>query len=792
MRDIRAVIGKRIIFSDGAMGTALQAAGLEAGTAPEDWNITHPEVLVGIHSAYINAGSDIITANTFGANRYKLESEYSVEQVVAAAMKNVKTAIDRSGRECFAALNVGPTGRLLAPMGDLPFDDAYCAFREMIEAGVKNGADLIYIETMTDMYEMKAAVLAAKECCDLPVFATFSFDENGRLLTGGDAACAVSLLEGLGVDALGINCGQGPENMRPVVEQLLACASVPVIITPNAGLPVVRDGVTGYDIDARGFARSMRSFAEAGALILGGCCGTTAEHIAETVRSCSEVSPVPVRDKGITVVSSFAKACEIGYAPVIIGERINPTGKKLLKQALIEENYEYLVAQGVAQEADGAHILDVNTGLPGIDECEAMLKTVSLLQSSTTLPLQIDTASAQVMERALRYYNGKALVNSVSGKESVMRSIFPLVKKYGGVVVALTLDDDGIPETAEGRLAIARRIVETAAEYGIDRKNIIVDALTMTVSANALAPKITLDALSMIKKELGVKTILGVSNVSFALPQREKINSTFFALALRAGLDAAIINPSSAAMMDTYYSYSALNGFDEDCAGYIARFSDTPAQPQQIKTDKRDELVSAVIDGLEERAYEIAAQRLKNTEPQTVINSYLVPALDEVGRSFEESRIFLPQLLKSAKAAQSAFAAVNEVLSAGGKQDTKGQIIIATVKGDVHDIGKNIVKVMLENYGYEVIDLGKDVPCEKIADEAQRLGVKLVGLSALMTTTVPSMEETIKLIRSRGLDCKVMVGGAVLTAEYAKQIGADFYAADAMESVGIAEKVFAE
>ncbi len=790
MNALRDIIGKRIIFSDGAMGTALQSAGLQAGTAPEDWNITHPQTLVDIHLSYIEAGSDIITSNTFGANRFKLESQYSVEEVVKSALDNAKTAVKKSGKDCFVALDVGPTGRLLAPVGDLSFDDAYSAFREEIELGVKYGADLIYIETMTDIYEMKAAVLAAKECCDLPVFATFSFDENGRLLTGGDVECAVALLEGLGVDALGINCGQGPEMMRPVVEQLLAVSSLPVIVTPNAGLPVVRDGKTSYDVDSSEFAQSMRSFAQNGALVLGGCCGTVTEHIRKTVEACTDVKPVALTDKGITVVSSFAKACRIGDTPVIIGERINPTGKKLLKQALIDENYEYLVAQGVAQEADGAHILDVNTGLPGIDETAAMLKTVSLLQSSTTLPLQIDTASVDVMEKALRYYNGKALINSVSGKEAVMRDVFPLVKKYGGVVVALTLDDNGIPETAEGRLEIARKIVKTAEEYGISRKNIIVDALTMTVSANPFAAKVTLDALSLIKRELGVKTILGVSNVSFALPQREKINSTFFALALSAGLDAAIINPSSAAMMDTYYSYKALNFLDEDCADYINRFSGTVAETKEVKSEKRDELLCAVIDGLEEKAYEITVDRLKTQDAQEIINGYLVPALNEVGKGFESNRIFLPQLLKSAKAAQRAFAAVNEAVAKGTPREPKGKIVLATVKGDVHDIGKNIVKVMLENYGYEVIDLGKDVPCEEIADEIKNTGAKLVGLSALMTTTVPSMEDTINLLRESGIECKVMVGGAVLTAEYAQRIGADFYAKDATGAVDIAEKVF--
>ncbi len=790
MSALRDMIGKKILFSDGAMGTALQSAGLQTGVAPEDWNITHSQTLIDIHSSYIAAGSDIITTNTFGANKYKLESQYALEEVIKAAIDNAKAAIKASGRECFVALDVGPTGRLLAPMGDLSFDEAYDAFRQEIELGVKYGADLIYIETMTDIYEMKAAVLAAKESCDLPIFATFSFDENGRLLTGGNVDCAVALLEGLGVDALGINCGQGPEMMRPVVERLLEISSLPVIVTPNAGLPKVRDGKTFYDVDTSEFAQSMRSFAQKGALVLGGCCGTVTEHIRKTVEACSDVVPVEPADKGITVVSSFAKACEIGHSPVIIGECINPTGKKLLKQALIDENYEYLVEQGVAQEADGAHILDVNTGLPGIDESAAMLKTVSLLQSSTTLPLQIDTASVDVMEKALRYYNGKALVNSVSGKEAVMRGVFPLVKKYGGVVVALTLDDDGIPETAQGRLEIARKIVKTAEEYGIARKDIIVDALTMTVSANPLAAKVTLDALSMIKEELGVKTILGVSNVSFALPQREKINSIFFALALSAGLDAAIINPSSAAMMDAYYSYKALNSLDEDFADYINRFSAAVVETRKAKTSDRDALICAVVDGLEEKAYELAVDKLKVQDAQELINTCLVPALNEVGNGFEEKRIFLPQLLKSAKAAQRAFSAVNEAISKGTPREPKGKIIIATVKGDVHDIGKNIVKVMLENYGYEVIDLGKDVPCEKIVDEAQRTGAELIGLSALMTTTVPAMEDTIKLLREKGLDCKVMVGGAVLTAEYAQQIGADFYAKDATGAVAIAEKVF--
>lgn len=793
--NVTNILGKRLLFIDGAMGTFLQESGLKAGELPESMNIQKPALITQIHKAYIETGCDVITTNTFGANRIKLDGTgYEVDEIVAAALHNAKAARDsvESSKKHYIALDMGPTGKLLEPFGDLSFEDAYEVYSEQAMAGAKYGADLVIIETMTDTYEMKAAILAVKENTNLPVFATFSFDEKGKLLTGGDISCAVALLEGLCVDALGINCSLGPEKMKKLLQEITLLSSSPVIIMPNAGMPVMQDGKTIFEAAPDIFAADMLDMASGGAQVLGGCCGTTPAHLKETIELCKDVTPKPLIEKNITVVSSYSKTCVIGDKPVVIGERINPTGKKKFKEALLKGDYDYIVEQGIEQMEAGAHIIDVNVGMPGIDEAKAMVRALQDLQMSLTLPLQIDSADAEVIGKSLRIYNGKALINSVNGKEEEMEKIFPLVKKYGGVLVALTLDDDGIPETAQGRLAIARKIIEKAAEYGIHKKNIIVDALTMTVGASPDAAKITLDALMLIKKELGVKTVLGVSNVSFGLPQRDVINATFFAEALCHGLDAAILNPCSDAMMNTYYSHNALNGLDYLCMEY-GNYIEALTEQVAVKTtvEKQTTLFAAIKGGLAQRTYDLTMTELENMQPQEVVAEILVPALDEVGKGFENKTLFLPQLIKSAEAAQNAFVAIKETLSKTGKpHKAKGKVLLATVKGDIHDIGKNIVKVMLENYGYDVLDLGRNVDCDLIIKTAKEFNIKLIGLSALMTTTVPAMENVIKLLKENRIPCQVMVGGAVVTDDYAKQIHADYYAADAMASVLIADKVF--
>ena len=780
-----------MLFFDGGMGSLLQEKGLQAGALPELINLTDPQTITEIHAAYFEAGSHIVTTNTFGANRLKLVgSGHSVEEVVSAAVSNARAAAEQYAGNTprFVALDIGPTGKLLAPMGELPFEEAVVAFAEVARAGERAGADLAIIETMTDTYEAKAAVLAVREHTKLPVFLTFSFDAQGKLLTGGSIAAAVAMAEGLRVDALGFNCGLGPVQMKEFLPQLLEATSTPVILNPNAGMPAVRDGKTVYDILPDAFACEMEQMAKMGACVLGGCCGTTPDYIRETVARCQALIPVPVARKEKTVVSSYAGACEIGRIPVIIGERINPTGKKRFQQALRENDMDYVLTQAVEQQESGAHILDVNVGLPGIDERAVMGQAVEALQCVTALPLQIDTSDPAVMEHALRIYNGKAMINSVNGKQEVMDQVFPLARKYGGVIVALTLDESGIPATAQGRLQIAWKIVSEAAKYGIDKKDIVVDALTMTISSDENAAKTTLEAVRLIKQELGVKTVLGVSNVSFGLPSREVINSAFYTLALQAGLDAGIINPNMESMRGAYLSYCALAGFDPQCGSYVSHFT---GGGEQAAKGKELSLYEILLRGLKDQAYESTKALLQMRDSNEIINQILVPALNEVGQGFEKKTVFLPQLMSSAAAATNAFEAIRDHLVLSGAAPEKhGTILLATVEGDIHDIGKNIVRVMLDNYGFEVIDLGKNVPCEQVVDEAGRLGCRLVGLSALMTTTVPAMERTIRLIRERGLDCRVMVGGAVLTQEYADEIGADFYGKDAMASVRYAQKVF--
>ncbi len=792
METIRALLGSRVLFFDGGMGTLLQQRGLAPGELPESWNLTHPEEVLAIHRDYLAAGADFITANTFGANRLKLHGEpYSVPELTAAGVRLARQAVELSGRPAFVALDVGPTGKLLQPMGDLPFEEAVAAFQETVKAGVEAGADCVIIETMSDLGEIKAAVLAAKECCGLPVFVTMVFDERRRLLTGADIPAAVAMLEGLRVDALGLNCGFGPKQMLPLMDELESCCSIPILVSPNAGLPVVVDGQTVYNVPPEEFASDMAEIVRKGAWMVGGCCGTTPEHIRAEAAACKGILPRLLPDNRRTVVSSGNMAVEIGGRPVVIGERINPTGKKRFKQALREGDIDYLLNEGLKQVDSGADILDVNVGLPEIDEVEMMRRTVQELQGVLNLPLQIDTTSPAAMEAAMRAYVGKPMVNSVNGKEEVMESVFPLVQQYGGVVVALTIDEGGIPEDAEGRLAIAEKIVRRAADFGIGREDIVVDALTMTVSSDQRAAEVTLQALKLIKERLGVKTVLGVSNVSFGLPRREVINSAFLTLALSAGLDAAILNPGSERMMEMIAAYGALSGKDAHCAGYIARMGAEPS-PQPQPAGQVMSLSQAVARGMKAEAVAGTRQLLSEKAPMEVINGVLIPALDAVGKGFEQGTVFLPQLLMSAEAAGAAFDFLKEEMRRTGTAgEKKGKIVIATVKGDIHDIGKNIVRVLLENYGFDVIDLGKDVPPETVVETVLREKVKLVGLSALMTTTVPAMEETIRQLRAADPAIRVVVGGAVMTREYADRIGADCYAPDAMATVYYAQKCLA-
>ena len=807
---LRDRLGKEILYFDGGMGTLLQEKGLAPGELPETWNLEHPEVIREIHRRYIEAGSDIVLTNTFGANALKFHDERcSLKEIVESAIDHVKAAIREAGddRRIYTALDVGPTGKLLKPMGDLDFETAYEAFREVMVIAEKAGADLIHIETMSDTYELKAAVLAAKENTSLPVFATAIFDERRKLLTGADVPSVVALLEGLRVDALGINCGMGPEQMLPVLEEMLRYSSLPVIVKPNAGLPQQRDGRTCYDVVPEEFAHLMKQIAEMGAYVIGGCCGTTPEHIRAMKDACQGLRPLPVTEKEYTVVSSYGKSVFLGnrseerHGSKIIGERINPTGKKRFKQALKEHDMDYILREAITQQDNGAHILDVNVGLPDIDEPALMEEAVQEIQSVVNLPLQIDTVDIQAMERALRIYNGKAMVNSVSGKQESMDSVFPLIRKYGGVVIGLTLDEEGIPADADGRIRIAEKIIAEAGKYGIKKKDIVIDALAMTISSEPEGAKVTLETLRRLRDEVKVNTVLGVSNISFGLPSRPVINSAFYTMAMMNGLSAGIINPSSEDMMKAWYAYHALMDFDSNCERYISRYSNAPAGVPAGKPGTPAHgpggntpgmhLAAAIEKGLRDDAHSITLQLTEEKAPLDIINEELIPALNRVGDGFEKGTVFLPQLLMSAEAAKSAFAVLKEKMDKSGEvQEKKGTIVIATVKGDIHDIGKNIVKVLLENYSFDVIDLGKDVPPEKIVDTVLEKKAPLAGLSALMTTTVVSMEETIRQLREKAPECRVMVGGAVLNQEYADMIGADFYGKDAMQSVHYAQKVF--
>ena len=794
---INDYLKKHILYLDGSMGTLLQSAGLLPGEYPEKWNLSHPDVVTGIHTRYYDAGSNVVLTNTFGANLLKFSAD-ELEAIVRAAVKNARDAARRStGTQAkWVALDIGPTGRMLKPYGDLDFEDAVSVFAATVKAGVRAGADLVFIETMNDSYETKAALLAAKENSSLPVFVSNTYGADGRLMTGASPAAMVAMLEGMGADAVGVNCSLGPNALIPVIEEYLRTASVPVLCKPNAGMPRPQDGKTVFDIGPDEFSMDMAEMISRGVRIAGGCCGTDPEFIRQLVCRSAEIDPLPVMPKSITMVSSYTHAVEFGSVPVLIGERINPTGKKLLKQALKDHDMNYLLEEGISQQEQGAHMLDVNVGLPGIDEAATLRDAVCALQAVISLPLQIDSASPSALESALRCYNGKAMINSVNGREDSMRAVFPLAKKYGGVVVALTLDENGIPDTAAGRVAIAKKILSAAGKYGIMPKDLVFDTLAMTVSADPGAADVALESLRIIRTELGCHTSLGISNVSFGLPERDIINSAFFVMALKNGLSAAIMNPRSAEMMKAYHAYTALRGMDRDFKEYLSFCSSLPessgkASPVRAGTSESpvpsvSSLQEAIIKGLKDRAAELA----QSGDPMEIISGDIIPALDVVGKGFEKKEIYLPQLLMSAEAAKSAFETIKKRMPAGSNASVfKSPVVIATVQGDIHDIGKNIVKLLLENYGFPVIDLGKDISPETIAETVIRHHAPVAGLSALMTTTVPAMESTIRLLKEKAPWCRVVVGGSVLTQEYAELIGADHYAKDAMDTVRFAEKI---
>lgn len=794
-----------ILILDGGMGTLLQGRGLKPGDHPEMWNITHSDVITDIHKAYFDAGSNVVNTNTFGANLLHFSAD-ELELIIKAAIDNARRAreLSDSKKEKFISLDIGPTGRLLSPYGDLDFNEAVEIFAKTVKLGAKYGADMITIETMNDSYETKAALLASKEASSLPVFVTNAYGDNEKLMTGASPEAMVALLEGMGADAIGVNCSQGPRQLARIADRMLKVSSVPVILKPNAGMPRVEGGRTAYDVSAEEFALEVTDAVGRGVRIVGGCCGTTPEYIKALSDRLNGKKPILIEKKDITCVSSYAQCVtfEKEELPVLIGERINPTGKKRLKQALIERDITYILGEGLKQEELGAKILDVNVGIPGIDEPEMLAYAVKELQAVTSLPLQLDTSDPTALEAGLRVYNGKAMINSVNGKEESMRTVFPLAKKYGGLVVALTLDEHGIPETAEGRFEIAKKILSVAEQYGIEKKDIIFDPLAMTVSADEKSALTTLKTLKLIKEKLGAHTSLGVSNVSFGLPKRDAVNSVFFASALENGLSAAIMNPYSAEMMKTYYAFRLLHGLDENCAQYIsfadkldegtASYAPSPAAFDKKASDVGAEtLFDSIAKGLRDRAAELTDELLKTKEPLDVVNDDIIPALDSVGKGYEEKRIYLPGLLMSAEAAKNAFERIKAALplSDTTESNKKMTVVIATVKGDIHDIGKNIVKLLLENYGFKVIDLGKDVPVERIVATVMEHRAPLAALSALMTTTVPAMEETIKALRASAPFCRIMVGGAVLTPEYAARIGADAYSKDAMGAVRYAESV---
>jgi 5-methyltetrahydrofolate--homocysteine methyltransferase len=799
--DIRDLLQKRILMSDGAMGTMLQKYGLKTGELPEVLNFTNPEIIERIHREYLDAGSDFVCTNTFGANRLKVAgSGYSVEEIVTQAVSIAKKAAAPKSK--FVALDLGPTGKLMKPTGDLSFEEACDLYREQIIPGIKAGADLILIETITDLYEMKAAAVTARELTDLPIFCSVTFQEDGRMLMGTDPLTMVNTLQDLGIDALGVNCSLGPVQMVPVIKEIVEYSKLPVLVQPNAGLPVMVDGETLYDVGIGEFTEAMEEMLRAGVAIVGGCCGTTPEYIKSLSNSVKPINDayeiateigVQKRTRPLlTAVSSATKTVVLDHRIHIIGERINPTGKKLMKEALKSGDFTYIENEAVSQVKAGAMILDINVGLPEIDEQEMMVEVVRRVSAVVDVPLQIDSANPKVLEAAVRQYNGKPIINSVNGKQEIMDAVFPIAKKYGACVIALTLDEKGLPKNVEERLSIAERIINEAAKYGIGRERILVDCLTLTVSAQQSAGRDTLEAIRQVKAKFGVKTTLGASNVSFGLPERKLLNQTFLAMALEAGLDAPITDPLAKENVDTIRAFESLSGKDKDSRDFIAAYGGGNNEITSKVQVSQETLSDIILNGYADRAAQATQEVLKTKGPLEIVEQVIIPALEIVGKEYETGEKFLPQLIQSADTVKAAFVVLKAAIETGGGSISYGKILLATVKGDIHDIGKNIAKVLLENYGYEVIDLGKDTDIGRIVETVKEHDIKLVGLSALMTTTVVNMEATIKALRDANLDCKVAVGGAVLNSEYAERIKADFYCKDAMDGVRVANSIFKE
>ncbi|WP_313342000.1 homocysteine S-methyltransferase family protein [Sedimentibacter sp.] len=780
---------KKFLFFDGAMGTMLQKSGLKTGELPEEFNILKPEVIYNIHREYLNAGANIITTNTFGANRLKLKnSAYTAEEIITAAVKTARQSTEGL-KEKYVALDIGPIGTLLSPLGTLSFEDAYDIFKEQILSGVNAGADIILIETMTDIYEAKAAILAAKENSVLPIFCTMSFQSNGRTFTGTDAATFVAVAEGLGVDVLGVNCSLGPKELQATVDELLKYSSIPIMVQANAGLPKYQNNTTYYDIDPVEYSHEISIMAKKGVVIFGGCCGTTPEYIKSLTNALGGLNPLKIIKKHFTTTTSSSKTVFLGDEIKIIGERINPTGKKRVKEALRENNLDYVIREAIAQQDSGSEILDINVGLPDIDEKEMMVKAVTELQGVVSLPLQIDSSNSDVLDAAARIYNGKPIINSVNGKKESMEKIFPIVKKYGCLVVALTLNEDGIPTTSEKRLEIASTIIKSAESYGIPEENILIDPLVLTASADQAAVMETLKAIPLIKNRYNVKIVLGTSNVSFGLPNRKLLNTTYLAMALAYGLDAPITDSTNEALMDVIRSFKVLANQDKDSKDYIHAYGNVVTENAVINSDI--DLKDIIIKGLKDEARKVSLQLLNQYSSIEIVNEFMIPALDIVGERYERQEIFLPQLIRSAETSKTVFEAIKEkALIEDSEMIVGNKILLATVKGDIHDIGKNIVKLILENYGYKIIDLGKDVSTERIIESVHKENISLVGLSALMTTTVKNMEYTITTLKNDFPYIKIMVGGAVLTPDYAHKIGADFYSKDARGAVDIAKIVF--
>ena len=789
--EIKEYLKDNILIFDGAMGTMLQKEGLPIGDNPEIFGIKNPHKLLKIHKKYLEAGSNVLTTNTFGCNELKVNKlGYTVEEVIDRAVSIAKQAIEESDKSKprFVALDIGPIGEMLEPMGTLSFDRAYEIFKRQAIQGEKSGADLIIIETMMDLYEAKAAVLAAKENTNLPVICTMTFDENGRSFTGCLPEAMVATIEGLGVDALGVNCSLGPKQLLPIVKTITELANVPVIVQANAGLPVIKEGQAVYEMNDEEFFQGVKDFVDLGVSIIGGCCGTNETFIKKICDNIDKLQKKEPKRRKSTIVCSAAKYIDI-QGPTIVGERLNPTGRQLLIDAYVSGNNDYVINLALEQSNEGSEILNVNVGVPDLDEERAMKRVIKGIQEVVDVPLQLDSSNVKALEAGLRYYNGRTIVNSVNGKEKSLETILPIVKKYGACVVGLTLDENGIPSTAEGRFNIAKKIVERAEQYGIKRQDIFIDCLSLTVSAQQDEAMETIKAIKMVKENLGCKTILGVSNISFGIPNRKALNNTYLNLALGAGLDLAIINTEDRTMVESIYAYKVISNMDKGCLDYIEKFKFVSNDNKTKERKNYDNLtLEDVIErGLKEEAKDLTLKILESHDEHFVLDKVLIPALDVVGTKYDKGELFLPQMIQAAETVKVSLNIIKERLSKNNNTSSKGKIIVATVQGDIHDIGKNIVKIMLENYGYEVIDLGKDVPIEEVVKRAKEENIQLIGLSALMTTTVENMKKTIKALKENNINARVFVGGAVVTEEYAQKINADYYSKDAKSAVEIAK-----